>query len=110
MAKVRLRPDLVDHMVSIGIPVSAIQKDIIDANIKLVGVVTGFQLSAHDGQELVQVEFPGHPRPFQLFASYLVQVETPKKVFHHNCPKCGDEGEWRMCALVCRRGHGIFAG
>lgn len=26
------------------------------------------------------------------------------------CPKCGDKGEWRMMALVCRQGHGRFAG
>lgn len=34
----------------------------------------------------------------------------PKRVLHDNCPKCGDAGEWRSMALVCRAGHGIFAG
>lgn len=26
------------------------------------------------------------------------------------CPKCGDEGEWRAMALVCRQGHGPILG
>ena len=26
------------------------------------------------------------------------------------CPKCGDRGEWRSLALVCKNGHGVFAG
>lgn len=26
------------------------------------------------------------------------------------CPRCGDVGEWRTLALVCRNGHGVFAG
>lgn len=34
----------------------------------------------------------------------------PKKAIPEVCPKCGDAGEWRMLALVCRRGHGVFQG
>lgn len=34
----------------------------------------------------------------------------PQRVLHDACPKCGDAGEWRACALVCRKGHGVFAG
>lgn len=33
-----------------------------------------------------------------------------KKVIPEVCPACGDVGEWRMMALVCRRGHGVFQG
>jgi hypothetical protein len=34
----------------------------------------------------------------------------PKKVIPEVCPTCGDVGEWRMLALVCRKGHGKFQG
>jgi hypothetical protein len=34
----------------------------------------------------------------------------PKKVIPEVCPACGDAGEWRMLALVCRKGHGKFQG
>lgn len=37
-------------------------------------------------------------------------ITPPKKILHDACPKCGDAGEWRSLALVCRAGHGIFAG
>jgi hypothetical protein len=39
--------------------------------------------------------------------------EPPKPVkqpIPEVCPRCGDAGEWRMMALVCRRGHGVFQG
>lgn len=26
------------------------------------------------------------------------------------CPKCGDEGTFRLMALVCRQGHGLIGG
>jgi hypothetical protein len=26
------------------------------------------------------------------------------------CPQCGDRGEWKSLALVCTKGHGVFAG
>ena len=33
----------------------------------------------------------------------------PKRM-NDNCPVCGDEGEWKGLGLVCRKGHGVFAG
>lgn len=42
--------------------------------------------------------------------SKVVTVLPRQKIFHDRCPKCGDEGEWRALALVCRNGHGVFAG
>lgn len=35
---------------------------------------------------------------------------TKRKPRTDVCPKCGDEGEWRAMALVCRHGHGVFMG
>lgn len=35
---------------------------------------------------------------------------APARALYDRCPKCGDPGEWRSMALVCRKGHGVFAG
>ena len=39
-----------------------------------------------------------------------VDGDVPKTYASGTCPKCGDDGEWRSLALVCRNGHGVFAG
>jgi len=46
----------------------------------------------------------------KMLVDALNNVATPKKVLHDSCPTCSDRGEWRMMALVCRNGHGKFAG
>lgn len=45
----------------------------------------------------------------------LISQSFNKEMFEQHkklgvCPRCGDLGEWRSLALVCRHGHGIFAG
>lgn len=56
---------------------------------------------------------PGGEAIDEAYSKYTVEPTAPpkpKKVLHDNCPKCGDRGEWRMMALVCTKGHGVFAG
>lgn len=45
-------------------------------------------------------------------AKYLTLIDKPSKPssFNDCCPKCNDRGEWRSLAIVCRNGHGVFAG
>lgn len=49
--------------------------------------------------------YPSYRRVFQEHCR-----KSTDKPDNSNCPRCGDRGEWRALALVCRNGHGVFAG
>ena len=48
----------------------------------------------------------------EIEIKFTMQKSTSKSIKKSNdsCPKCQDQGEWRSMALVCRNGHGVFAG
>lgn len=46
----------------------------------------------------------------EITHTVMMQRSAPAKKLNDDCPVCHDRGEWRGLALVCRQGHGIFAG
>jgi hypothetical protein len=102
--KVKLRPDLGDYL--------QIRSDYLTDILEIKATVGTVTYITSD-RRYYEVDF-GQRSRLRLYVwlpEHLVLATTTNKpTLHHNCPKCGDEGEWRMCALVCRHGHGIFAG
>ena len=79
--------------------------------------------SAHVWQKLIRCEPLPLPKKSVIFFDdlYHVTARGGQRVnFEEDavavrkrdglCPRCGDAGEWRAMALVCRNGHGTFVG
>lgn len=63
-------------------------------------------LNCGPGVRFSQV-FPGLDDIIEILPAYEVTA-GPGSV--DVCPVCGDAGEWRAMAVVCRNGHGPFIG
>lgn len=78
---------------------------------------SGIQMNAWDGHSSYNIRLRASAsvptvQEAQETVQQLIDGRGPitKSIANHNCPKCNDQGEWRSMALVCRNGHGVFAG